>query len=180
MYRADAWDVSLTAELGPLGGGAGAAPGAGTGAVVGYLGGHQIQWLKQYIALVNHLPPQASDRPQGRPGPALPACARCAAAPPPRAELPPACCSPPAPPCPQLRQVSRRGSFFWRKPPAAAPKKGFGKMMRQASGGVAGSAPARGLRRWRGGCRAVPHLLPEPSNTCACPCFFPAAPRSSP
>lgn len=33
--------------------------------------------------------------------------------------------------CLQLRQVSRRGSFFWRKPPSGVPKKGFGKMMQQ-------------------------------------------------
>ena len=46
------------------------------------------------------------------------------------------CGAPPAPPCPaplQLRQVTRRGSFFWRKPPSNIPKKGMGKMTRKAS-----------------------------------------------
>lgn len=100
--------------------------------------------MKQYVALVNRLPPQA----RGSNG--LGQHLRfngCAANPTANLRLR-ICCgrpfhpvNPPGisrhrsfPDALQLRQVSRRGSFFWRKPPSNVPKKGFGKMMQQVCG----------------------------------------------
>lgn len=57
VYKSQSWDLDLRAELGPPGGAPGAPPGSGA-AAVGYLGGHQIQWMKQWVGVLNRMPPQ--------------------------------------------------------------------------------------------------------------------------
>lgn len=56
-YRAQSWDLDLQVELGPPGGTPGEAPGSGA-STVAYLGGHQIQWMKQFVGVLNRMPPQ--------------------------------------------------------------------------------------------------------------------------
>ncbi|KAL4444145.1 hypothetical protein ABPG75_011882 [Micractinium tetrahymenae] len=86
LYKAESMDLALAVELGGLG----SAPGEAQPAA-GFLGGHQVQWMKQYVALVNKMSPQ-------------------------------------------IRQVNRRGTFFWRKPPPGpGPRKGIGKLIQQLS-----------------------------------------------
>lgn len=57
MYKADSWDLDLQVELGPPGGAPDEPPGSSASAVA-YLGGHQIQWMKQFVGVLRSTPPQ--------------------------------------------------------------------------------------------------------------------------